>query len=556
MLFKNESLFVDELSHKYFAPKKFILKDMVDGAAAVSKGGSFMQTLTSKSSCKLNTGCTLLVDFGEELSGGVRLVFHKNEGKKIRLVFGESAAEALSEIGEDGAANDHAVRDTVLEVPAFGALEYGNCGFRFVRISALDEPIFLTGLFARADYRDLEWRGSFESSDKRLNQIWNTAARTVHLNMQQMLLDGIKRDRLVWAGDMYPEAKCALALFGNTDCIKASLDFAKNTTPKNTWMNTFPSYSLWWVRIQYELYMQEGDKEYLTASIPTILDILSRFAKSIANDGSISGLDNFLDWSMYDNNSARDAAFNSLAIMAFEEGSFLCRALGGEDLIAVADRLELYVKRLRKQKFWSINKQAVAMQVLSGQKNPADAVQMLSNDTAHNISVFYGYYVLLALSECAQTKHAIDTVKKYWGAMLDLGATTFFENFELSEVEGELPPLKIDTPPTEGFKNIYAESGAHCYKGYRRSLAHGWASGPLPWISECILGVKILEPGCKKVAVNPSLSGLSWMRGSYPTPYGNIEISVTKADGDPIVEITAPSEVEIVRKEKDSISEG
>ena len=33
------------------------------------------------------------------------------------------------------------------------------------------------------------------------NDIYETAAHTGHLNMQKYLWDGVKRDRLSWAGD-------------------------------------------------------------------------------------------------------------------------------------------------------------------------------------------------------------------------------------------------------------------------------------------------------------------------------------------------------------------
>ena len=547
MLFKNSFTGSDELTHKYLPPKKFILKDGVLNPAAVSRGGSMEPYLSAKKLTVIPEGCFLLVDFGEELSGGLRLVFHNNRGRHVRLTFGESCAEALSSTGESGATNDHSTRDTVIEIPSYGVTEYGRCGYRFVKVAAVDGEISLMGLFARADFRDLPWLGSFESSDRRLNEIWRVAARTVHLCMQDMLYDGIKRDRLVWVGDMHPEVRATLALFGSTGCVKKSLDFARDTTPRGAWMNGFPSYSLWWVMIQYDLFMQSGDKDYLRGSIECVLGILSQFTKYISNDGSIIGLNNFLDWSMYDNNSAKDAAFGALAVMAFEKGAYLCRALGDEALDEVADRLDQYKSRLYRHSSWSINKQAIAMQVLSGQKDAMAAQDSLMRDTAHNISVFYGYYVLLALARGGNTRHALDTVKRYWGAMTELGATTFFENFELSEVEGELPALKIDAVPSEDAKNIYADGGAHCYRGYRRSLAHGWAAGPLPFIAENLLGIRILEPGCKKVEVKPCLAGLSWMRGTFPTPYGVIEVSVTKADGEPEVTVIAPDGVEIVR---------
>ncbi len=548
MLFKNTNVKTDNITHSYLPAKKFIIKNGVENPAAISKGGLFDPVLTPRSVCRLADGAVLLVDFGEEISGGIKLVFHKSTGSSIRVCFGESAAEALSAIGECGSCNDHSVRDTVLAVPSLGSIEYGRTGFRFVCLSAVNGALEIVGLFARADHADLEWRASFESSDKKLNEIWRVCARTLHLNMQDMLLDGIKRDRLSWAGDMHPEVRCALALFGDTDCVRRTLRFVRDTTPKNAWMNGFPSYSLWWIVIQHDLYMYSADKDFLGENIACILDILSRFAKSMCGDGTFAGLDNFLDWSMHDNNSAKNAAFCALALMAFEKGAYLCRAIGTEELEAAASMLDSYAKKLRSQKLWSVNKQAIAMQVLAGQKSPDSVCEALIKDTEHGISVFYGYYLICALSECKMTSHALATVKKYWGAMLDLGATTFFENFDLAEVEGEVPPLKIDMPPTDGFKNIYAEGGAHCYKGYRRSLAHGWATGPLPWIAEYLLGIKILEPGCKRIAVDPCLAGLGWFKGKFPTPCGDIEISVTRTDGEPEVEISAPEQIEIVRR--------
>ncbi len=547
MLFKSTASYSDELTHEYFPPKKFILKDGVDSTAAISKGGHLKPFPTARKTCVIPEGGSIVVDFGEEISGGVRLVFHKNQGTKIRITFGETCAEALAETDGNSPPCDFTVRDTVLTVPSLGSIEYARLGFRFVRLLAVDGELSLMGLFARADFLKLPWLGSFEASDKRLNEIWRVAARTLHLNMQDVLLGGIKRVGAVNVGSMHPAARASLALFGDTKCVRDTLDFLRDTTPKGAWMNGYPAFSLRWVIIQHELFMQSGDTEYLKSNLDCILGILSQFAKYVSSDGSVMGLDNFIDPSMRDNNSAKDAAFGAVAVMAFEKGAYLCRALGGEELGEIAERLEQYRKRLHRHSSWSVNKQAVAMQVLSGQKTTEEAQGSLIRDTARSISPVFGYYVLLALSRGGNTKHALDTVKKYWGAMLELGATAFFESFELSEVEGELPPLKIDTPPTEGFKNIYAKDGAHLSCDYERSLAHSGAAGPLAWIAEHLIGVRILEPGCRRVEVKPNLAGLSWLRGTYPTPMGNIEISVTKTDGEPQVEIVAPEGVEIVR---------
>ena len=56
----------------------------------------------------------VLLDFGRELHGGVRLLGFRPEGAEyplVRLRFGESISEAVTPLGVKGACNDHAVRD-------------------------------------------------------------------------------------------------------------------------------------------------------------------------------------------------------------------------------------------------------------------------------------------------------------------------------------------------------------------------------------------------------------------------------------------------------------
>ncbi len=188
----------------------------------------------------------ILLDFGTELNGGVQIVAWNcgNDGKKARLRvrFGESAMEAMSELGgERNATNDHAIRDQEVEVSFLGVTEVGHTGFRFVRIDLLDEDSFIELKTVRAIfiYRDLEYKGSFKSSDPLLNQIWQTGAYTVHLNMQDYVWDGIKRDRLVWIGDIHPEVATIQTVFGNHVIVSASLDLIRDETPLPEWMNFF-----------------------------------------------------------------------------------------------------------------------------------------------------------------------------------------------------------------------------------------------------------------------------------------------------------------------------
>ncbi len=104
-------------------------------------------------------------------------------------------------------------------------LEIGNSGFRFVRIDLLEDntELHLKEVRAIFTYRDIPYLGSFHCSDSLLNNIWATGAYTVHLHMQDYLWDGIKRDRLVWIGDMHPETSTIATVFGYNEVVPKAL---------------------------------------------------------------------------------------------------------------------------------------------------------------------------------------------------------------------------------------------------------------------------------------------------------------------------------------------
>lgn len=128
--------------------------------------------------------------------------------------------------------------------------------------------------------------------------------------------------------------------------------------------------------------------------------------------------------------------------------------------------------------------------------------------------------------------------------MLDLGATTFWEDFDLNWLPNA---SRIDEIVPAGKKDIHGSFGAYCYKNFRHSFCHGWASGPTSWLSEYVLGVQVVEPGCKVVRIVPHLGDLKWVKGTFPTPYGVISIShKVGEDGEVITEVDAPSGVTVL----------
>ena len=119
--------------------------------------------------------------------------------------------------------------------------------------------------------------------------------------MQNYLFDGIKRDRLVWIGDMHPEISVILCTYGYNKCIARSLDLTKNNTPPNEWMNGIATYSIWWIINHYELYMYSGDIEYLKEQREYLKELIVH-AIAWANDGFAgkADMEGFVDWSNKD----------------------------------------------------------------------------------------------------------------------------------------------------------------------------------------------------------------------------------------------------------------
>ena len=499
---------------------------------------------------------SILVDYGTEIHGSVRLFIRGTEhanGKyrvNLRVRLGESAMEAMTDLGVKNTTNDHANRDMVINVGGMSSFETNESGFRFMRIDLLDEDAAVTLKSANAVliFRDIDYLGSFECSDPLLNKIWDTAAYTTHLNMQEYLWDGIKRDRLIWIGDMHTEVMTILAAFGYNDVVPRSLDVAKLDTPitdeKMAWMTGHPSYSLWWLLNHYEWYIGTGDLVYLQEQKEYLKKLLAHLVTLVDENGVEQLPEKFLDWPTRANAKASHAGMQGLLKMGLDRGVFLMEVLGEKELsracAAAAERMLQYVPDTDGAK------QSGAMMVLGGLADPKEMNEkLIAVNGARGFSTFMGYYILKAKAMAGDYQGALDAIREYWGGMLKMGATTFWEDFNLDWMENAAP---IDELVPEGKVDIHGDWGAYCYISFRHSLCHGWASGPCPYMTHYVLGVTVEEAGCKKLRIEPHLEDLEYAKGTYPTPYGVVTISHTKlADGTVQTEVDAPEGVEIVK---------
>ena len=109
--------------------------------------------------------------------------------------------------------------------------------------------------------------------------------------MHDYLWDGIKRDRLVWVGDMHPETTAIACLFGDDPSIGRSLRYSREHTPLPNWMNRTPTYTAWWLIILHDYYMQNGRLSFLREQRAYVDGALRQLNGVVREDGTI-----YLDW--------------------------------------------------------------------------------------------------------------------------------------------------------------------------------------------------------------------------------------------------------------------
>ena len=377
----------DVISRRYVTPLRLValpgeLTAGVENPEALLRNFDGQLTTGTPDVCRLSTrdgrSASVLLDFGKELCGGIALsaaIRADQRALKVRIRLGESVSEAMSDVGGDApmasATNEHSLRDFTLGVPWLGNVEAGNSGFRFVRIDLVepDAELNLKAVRAILRYRDVPYLGSFRCDDERLNRIWETGAYTVHLNMQEYLWDGVKRDRLVWLGDMHPEVMTVQSVFGGNEVVRRSLDHVRDNTPLPGWMNWIAAYSMWWVIIHRDLYMYEGDLNYLREQQEYMRFLLRVLASQMDGDReNLQGGQRLLDWPTSQMPDVIHAGYQALMVMAMEAGAEIGGWLGDRQM---QSECRGALRRLRRHVPDHLrNKQAAAMLVLAGLADP------------------------------------------------------------------------------------------------------------------------------------------------------------------------------------------
>ncbi len=482
----------------------------------------------------------ILLDFGREVVGRVEIESDSDHPSDVTIQYGESEMEAL--------------RDPYLGVDpvhvAPHALAYGpKSAFRFAIIRFIGgrktayKSIELDGIAYPVTYQ-----GYFLSSDAALNQMWTIGAYTAHLCMQDDIWDAPKRDRGRWMGDLDVSGRTIEDAFGGGFLMDDTLDRLLGAAPIKRDVNGIPGYSAFWVTGETEYYRHTGSLQQLEAAHTRLVQLLDYLESEMDQRDLFADTNHawpFVDWSPDLNGDTPEARrgtqFEFYA--AFRDGAYLLHALHDESnadrFDKEADAIKAAAQRYLRDPSgtYGTRWQTNAYAVLSGVADPSQYSAIWSNvlsnvghasDSSLIITPYYNYYVISAMAEMGHRAEALNWIRKYWGGMLDEGATSFWEGYDPTWYKGVL---------------FHASLQADNMSGYKVSLAHGWSSGVTPWLMEQVLGIHARGPGFAQVDIRPDLIDLEWAKGAEPTPRGMLGVSIRKESGY-IVSIDLPPQTE------------
>ena len=422
-------------------------------------------------------------------------------------------------------------------------MELGNTGFRFVRIDfLLNQTYTINKIIAGFIHSDIERIGNFEMG-KRLTDIYNTAAYTLFLNVQNSIWDGVKRDQHLWVGDLYPELTGLLFSYGNIPMIEEALEGIVSHYKMPIWYNEIPAYNIWFMLCVNDFIKYTGiENQKVIAEVEKNIDQLDKCINECGEVdfykvGASMWVDDFFEWPCFETPSGRIGVFYLLKYTLFkivEENFF------NEKITEKARKILAKIKDVKKP--ITNVKSVESLRALCGE-NQEESVKILLEGGAKGCSVFFMYFILKALAENGKGEEALQIAQEYYGAMLDKGATTFWENFDIEWANGT---SRIDEFPKDGQKDIHGDFGAHCYTGFRHSLCHGWSSGIIAFLIENVIGIQVKAKGFKQIKIQP-MENIGCIKCDVPTPYGIFSIeTVSSMENKKQLQVRKPKEIEII----------
>ncbi|HEX4221199.1 MAG TPA: alpha-L-rhamnosidase C-terminal domain-containing protein [Pseudonocardiaceae bacterium] len=436
-----------------------------------------------------------------------------------------------------------------------------------------------SGIGEATDFRDLTVTapdGSTRYADALTDPARLADFQAPGVNVGSLILDGAKRDRDVWEGDLSVSGPTLMYSLGNTRYLRDSLQllgdyqlqsgFIEGRRAPGDPLNTSPlpgevsqysaSYSMYFVPNLATYYTYTGDRAFVSQEWPVVQRELAWNAAQVDAQGLFeTNASDGANWH-YDVQTGAQTYYNVLYYRTLLGAASLADALGDHTDAATYRSRAAAVRAAVDQNLFNpttgvydisttqrgnVAQDANTFAILYGVADPAKVPGILAAmtknlDTPNGdldvskpapagynqvIGPFMGSYELWARFASGDTDGALDLLNREWGQMTTVDPTGVL--WEVMGTDGTL-----HTPGINGQGN-----GA-------TSLAHGWSTGPTSALSQYVLGIAPTSPGYATWQVAPQPGNLTWAQGQAPTPHGPLTVKWGRRQHIFSLQVTAP----------------
>lgn len=396
----------------------------------------------------------------------------------------------------------------------------------------------------------------------------------VGTNPLNMIVDGARRDRIAYAGDLDIAARTVatssfqLEYVNNTIQLLASNQMTAGffvptvkiqQQPRqeliNINMTGLIAYSFSLLSAMGEYVLISGDVEAARAYAPAASRMLDWAASQTLSNGLFNLSDASFggDWNYYDPvQSGIVTKFNVVYALALQEVIPML-AVAGTNTTRYQQTLANLRMAIDKHLYnGTTNAYIISDTQTQGIAQDANAMAILAN-------IPQGNHTKLAISQAmanqlfvphgalpfSNSTPGVSRIISPFASSYHLRAA--FVAHDAASAKYLLDKLWVPMTlhPNANYTGCFWEAVTEDGKpglGEGTSLCHAWSSGPTAELSRHVLGVQAVTPGFREWRVVPQSLGLEWARGSQPTPSGEIRVE-WRYDGQGLVamSVVAPA---------------
>ncbi|KAK4205487.1 glycoside hydrolase [Triangularia verruculosa] len=389
-------------------------------------------------------------------------------------------------------------------------------------------------------------------------------------------VDGSRRDRIAYAGDLDIAGSAALASTHGLEFIEGALEIfgsfqvtpgfftptvkiqqAPLSTPLDVNITGLIGYSWNLLTAVSQMYMHTGDVVFAREWAPRIVRMLDWSHSQTLPSGlfNLSDVSFGGDWNYYDPaQSGVITKFNVLYAYSLQETAKLLTD-AGVDISVYQDRLAALRSAIDTQ-LWSdeLGAYVYSENIRDGFGQDSNAIAILAGvnlDPSHSSEIILSTLSKDLAAPAGPLAFSSGVLQRGFQRYISPYASAYHLRAAFSSQNSHAARELLDSlwAPmadrqnanyTGCFWETLDESGRPAF-GVVTSMCHGWSAAPTAELSRFVLGAQPTKPGWAEWAVAPQTIGLTSAQGKVPTPLGAVTVSWKFCGGLLTMSVEAPA---------------